>query len=232
MTLTDLSMILVTFDWLDAVAMLIFWTLWLGSTWRIERDETSRPSVHVLMKRYRYRWMDEMAARDVRIFDSAILNGIRQSTAFFGSTTLLAIGGIFAIIGRPELLLNAGQGILPPTNIQTVQLKVLLVLAIASYAFLKFVWSNRLFSYCAIVMAAMPNDGTTEEAKRVGIRAARLNSYAARAFNRGLRAIYYALTAMAWLLGPLALAAAAIVTTTVLIRREFFSRSRAALMAD
>ena len=228
----DLTAILASFDLIDLVALAVFWTAWVGTTWLIEREDIRRPSVHSLMTRYRYRWMEEMAAREVRIFDSAILNGIRQSTAFFGSTTLLAIGGIFAIIGRPELVLSAGEGILPDATLRTIQLELLMVLAITTYAFLKFVWSNRLFSYCAIVMAAMPNDGTTAEAKRVAIRAARLNSYAARSFNRGLRSIYYALAAMAWLLGPLALMAAALVTTSVLVRREFFSRSREALVED
>lgn len=228
----DVNKLLASFDMLDLIALAVFWLCWLASTWRIEKDDAKRPSVHVLMKRYRYRWMEEMAARDVRIFDSAILNGIQQSTAFFGSTTLLAIGGIFAIIGKPELVLLAGDGLLPDSSEQAVQLELLMVLAIASFAFLKFVWSNRLFSYCAIVMASMPNDGTTDEAKRVAIRAARLNSYAARSFNRGLRGIYYALTAMAWLLGPEALIIASLATTAVLVRREFYSRSREALIAD
>lgn len=227
--LTDL---LAALGWADGVALALFVGLWFATTWRIEKDETKRPSVHVLMKRFRYRWMNEMAAREVRIFDSAILNGIRQSTAFFGSTTLLAIGGIAAVIGQPELLLGAGRGILPEMPVQVVQLKLLLVLATMAFAFLRFVWSNRLFSYCAIVMAAMPNDGTTEEAKRTAIRAARLNSFAARSFNRGLRAIYYALAALAWLLGPVAFIVALALTNWEVIRREFFSASRKALLAD
>lgn len=228
----DFNLLLTGFDLLDVVALLVFWVLWLSTTWRIEQTSTKRPSVHVLMTRHRHRWMEEMAARDVRIFDSAILNSIQQSTAFFGSTTLLVIGGIFAMLGKPELLLSAGEGILPDSSLQTLQTELLMVLGIASFAFLKFVWSNRLFSYCAIVMASMPNDGSTPEAKRTATRAAHLNTFAARSFNRGLRGIYYALTAMAWLLGPEALIVASIVTTGVLIRREFFSRSRAALVDD
>ncbi|RED12268.1 DUF599 domain-containing protein [Pontivivens insulae] len=224
--------ILTTFGWLDGVALVWVFSIWIVLTWRIEKDETSHPSVHVLMKRFRYRWMEEMAGRDVRIFDSAILNGIRQSTAFFGSTTLIVIGGLAAVIGQPDMLIGAGRGILPDVPAQAVQLKLLLVIGIVAFAFLKFVWSNRLFSYCAIVMAAMPNDGTTHEAKRTAIRAARLNSYAARSFNRGLRALYFAIAAIAWLLGPAWFIAACTLTTLVHIRREFFSMSRTALLAD
>ncbi|QIK41597.1 DUF599 domain-containing protein [Pontivivens nitratireducens] len=228
----DVNILLNSFDLLDLVALALFWSCWLTTTFLIERDNAKRPSVHVLMKRHRYRWMEEMAARDVRIFDSAILASIQQSTAFFGSTTLLVIGGIVAILGKPETLLSAGEGLMPDWSSQTLQLELLMVLGIAFYAFLKFVWSNRLFSYCAVVMASMPNDGTVPEAGRIAIRAARLNSYAARSFNRGLRGIYYALTAMAWVLGAEALIVATVVTTAVLIRREFFSRSRKALIAS
>ena len=53
---------------------------------------------------------------------------------------------------------------------------------------------------------------------------------AARSFNRGLNAIYFALAGLAWLIGPKALIYAVILTTFVLIRREFASRSRAVMM--
>ncbi|SOH95203.1 Uncharacterized membrane protein [Monaibacterium marinum] len=228
----DFAGLIDKFGPLDLAALITFWTAWLVMTVWIERESNKRPSVHILMMRHRYSWMQEMAARDVRIFDSAILNGIQQSTAFFGSTTLLAIGGIFAIIGKPELILSAGGGILPDNTVQAIQIEMLMVLGITSFTFLKFAWSNRLFSYCAIVMAAVPNDGKTEEGRRIATRAARLNCYAARSFNRGLRGIYYSLTAMAWVIGPEALIVATIMTTTTLARREFFSRSRQALLDD
>lgn len=106
----------------------------------------------------------------------------------------------------------------------------MLVVAVLVVAFLKFVWSHRLFGYCAVVLAAVPNDPSHPDAARYAEKSAKLNTYAARSFNRGLRAMYFALAALAWLLGAWAMIAATLMTLAVLYRREFNSQSRAALV--
>ena len=45
-----------------------------------------------------------------------------------------------------------------------------------------------------------------------------------------MRAIYFALSAAAWILGPVPLILATLATVAVLWRREFASQSRAALL--
>jgi uncharacterized membrane protein len=95
---------------------------------------------------------------------------------------------------------------------------------------LKFVWSNRLFGYCSVMMAAVPNDPEDPLAYHRAGQAAEINITAAKSFNRGLRSIYFALAALGWLLGPLALALATIATTMVLMRRDFASHSRAVML--
>ena len=57
-------------------------------------------------------------------------------------------------------------------------------------------------------------------------QAAEINITAAKSFNRGLNAIYFALCGLAWLIGPWTLLAATLITTAVLLRREFDSHSR------
>jgi uncharacterized membrane protein len=79
-------------------------------------------------------------------------------------------------------------------------------------------------------MAAVPNDPNDPAAYVRADKSASLNISAARAFNRGLRSVYFALGASAWLLGPWALFAATIFTVSVLWRREFASKSRQVLM--
>ena len=99
-------------------------------------------------------------------------------------------------------------------------------------AFLKFVWSHRLFGYCAILMAAVPNDPEDPKAYPRADQAAEVSITAARSFNKAMRATYFSLAAAAWLLGPLPLAVAVIATTLMLYRREFSSRSRQVLLQD
>ena len=79
-------------------------------------------------------------------------------------------------------------------------------------------------------MAAAPNDIKASKANHRADQAAEINIAAARSFNRGLRAMYFALAAAAWLAGAGALALAAVVTCIVIWRREFASRSRKILL--
>ena len=59
--------------------------------------------------------------------------------------------------------------------------------------------------------------------------AAKVSNRAARHFNTGLRAYYFGLAALAWILQPLALVLASVVVLHELYRREFRSVVRDAL---
>ena len=105
-----------------------------------------------------------------------------------------------------------------------------MIVVFLTNAFLKFVWSNRLFGYCSVMIGATPNNSEDPKATAFSHKAAELNIAAARSFNRGLRAIYFGLATVAWLAGPAMLIGAAIVTFLVIWRREFASQSRSVLL--
>ena len=79
-------------------------------------------------------------------------------------------------------------------------------------------------------MLAVPNDPADPPACHRAAQAAEINITAARSFNRGLRSVYFALAALAWLFGAVALLATTVLCLAVLIRREFASQSRAVLL--
>ena len=138
-----------------------------------------------------------------------------------------------AFLGNPDKLATLRQDLpILPYDPADWQVRILLVLLILTNALLKFVWSHRLFGYCAILMAAVPNDPEDPVARPRAIQAGQVNIHAAKNFNRGLRAVFYALAAFAWLLGPAALALAALVTTAIAARHEFASHSRAVLLGQ
>jgi uncharacterized membrane protein len=217
---------------LDGVALAVLLAAWLGIGWRIERGGPGwRPSVSVLMADYRREWMRQMVAREPRIFDAQIVSNLRQSTAFFASTAVLAVGGVLATLGNVEQLSGvAGELTLDSDPRIVWEIKLLVLLVLLTNGFLKFVWSNRLFGYCSVLMAAVPNDPADPMALPRAAKAAELNITAARSYNRGLRSLYFALASGAWLLGAWALIAAALMTLVVLWRREFASTSRAMLL--
>ena len=221
------------FTTLDLVALVLIFALWAGIGWRVEHSGARHPSTSMLMARYRRAWMREMVTRQPRIFDAQILTTLRQGTAFFASTCMIAIGGTLALIGNAERLAGVAEDIRIADHPAIVwELKLMIVPFFLTNAFLKFVWANRLFGYCAVVMAAVPNDIEDPKVHRRADQAGEINVTAARSFNRGLRSIYFALASAAWLAGPEALCLAALITCTVIWRREFASQSRKILLDD
>lgn len=218
---------------LDLVALGSLLLAWAGAAWIVEHPPARRASVTVLMQAYRRDWMREMITRQPRIFDAAILSSLRQGTTFLTSATMIAVGGVLALMGQAErldgLVMDVGlEG--PPVVVWQGKLGVVALLLI--YAAFKFVWSNRLFGYCAVVMASVPNDTRDAGALPRAMQAAELNVRAALNFNRGLRAVYFAFAALGWLLGPWGLLAGVALTSWTVLSREFASTSRGVMMED
>jgi uncharacterized membrane protein len=217
----------------DLLALGFLGLCWLAIRWTVENPPAGRPSVSVLMAHYRREWMRQFITRQPRIFDATIMDNLRQGTAFFASACMIAIGGGLALIGNTERLLGLAEDLtLDRAPAVVWEVKILFVMGFVTLGFLNFLWAHRLFGYCAIVMAAVPNDPTDPATTDRTDQAAFLNIHAARSFNRGLRNIYFALATIAWLLGPLSLVVGTVLTVIVLVRREFWSQSRAMLMRN
>lgn len=219
------------FSTADLVAVIWLFTSWLGSAWLVEHPPTSRPSVSVLMKEHRREWMRQCVTRESRIFDSNILSSLREGTAFFASTCLIAIGGGLALIGDTEQLAGiARQFDMAHVLALKWEIKIILVLFFLANALLRFIWAHRLFSYCAILMAAVPNDSADPMAYARARKSAEINISAAKSFNSGLRCVYFALGALGWLAGPWVLMGATTAVLAITLRREFASHSRGVLL--
>lgn len=215
---------------LDLLALGVLAVSWVLIGWVIEHPPGRRPSVTMLMVAFRQDWMRQFVTRQPRIFDATMIDSLRQGTAFFASACLIAIGGGVALMGNPAGLMNVTQDFAPAGSPEGIELRIIPVLLLLADALLKFLWSHRLFGYCAIIMAAVPNDPADPLAFHRAAQAAEINITAARNFNRGLRSVYFALAALAWLFGAVPLMAATALCLAVLIRREFASESRAVLL--
>ncbi|GAB4265757.1 MAG: DUF599 domain-containing protein [Pararhodobacter sp.] len=219
------------FDSLDLAAVLILTVAWFFLGFRIERTTSATPSVTVLMGAYRREWMRQFVTRTPRIYDASVLGNLRQSTSWMASTTMIALGGLFALIGNTDPLISVAEDLaLTARNARTVEIKLLLTGLFLAHAFLKFLWSNRLFGYSAVIMSAVPNDPGDPLALPRAMQAAEVGIRAAVNFNRGLRATYFALASLSWLLGSWALLAATVAVVWLVWSREFASHSRAILL--
>jgi len=217
----------------DYAALIFLLSSWGLISWRIEHPSMGRPSVSVLMAERRREWMKVFVGREPRIFDSQILASLRQGTAFFASTSIFAIGGVLAMMSNTEPLRNVAEQVTSAeTPILIWQFKLGLVALLLVNAFLKFVWANRVFGYCAVLMGSVPNDPNDPLAYPRASQAAELNIRAALNFNRGLRSLYFALGALAWLIGAIALIAATFLVIWTVWSREFASIPRTIIMED
>lgn len=219
-----------TFTGLDTTAFLLLIVAWLAAGFIAESPPGWRPSVNFLMVDFRRRWMVELLTRQPRIFDISLIDSLRQGTAFFVSCTMIAIGGCVALIGNTSTLQGLAQDLTIGAETTQLRIKLIVVVGLMANALLKFIWAHRLFGYCAIMMAAIPNDHTHPNARLAADQTAEINITAAKSFNRGLNSVYFALASLAWLIGSWMLIAAVLGTTLMLFRREFFSRSREVIL--
>jgi uncharacterized membrane protein len=217
---------------IDYFALALLMVVWTVSTWLVENSPANRPSTSKLMAEYRRAWMVQFVTREPRIFDSQIIANLRQGTSFFASASMIAIGGGFALLGNAERLQGVANDFTQTAEPVIVwEVKLLVMLVFAANAFLKFVWAHRLFGYCAVVMAAVPNDPADPLALPRAQKVGEINILAARSYNRGLRSVYLGIASAAWLLGPIPLVIATLVTALVIGRREFASASREILLS-
>lgn len=222
------------FTWRDFAALSLFALCWFGATFAVETKRKKAPSTANIMAQYRRAWMREMLNREPRIMDSNLLGQLRSGAAFFASGCMIAIGGATAMLNQADRLVSLAQDLSSYIDITRAasEVKILFLILLLSSAFLRFVWSHRLFGYCAILMGAAGSSATDPDNQRIARKAGALCTSAGRSFNRGLRQVYFSLAALAWFLGPEAFAAATLATTATLIRREFFSESRRALLEE
>jgi uncharacterized membrane protein len=224
------------FPVLDLIALATFVVAWAGYAATIELSPHGKDSLNARMHLFREVWMRRALARDLRMVDTQIMASLQNGTAFFASTSLLAVGGVLtflrstddmlAVIGTLPLGIHVSRG---QWEIKTIGLVIIFV-----YAFFKFAWSYRLFNYVAILLGAMPpaSAAGSPEAETHVKRTSRLFESAGRHFNRGQRAFFFALGYLGWFAGPYVLIISTIATVVVMWRRQFASESRRAIIDE
>ncbi len=222
----------------DLAALGFFLAVWGIYVLALGRRFFGRVSLTVAMNAQREAWMHVMARRELRMIDTGIMLGLQQGTAFFASSSLLALGACFALFGASDQVL-AVLGDLAPGNAPSRQLfevKVIGLILILAHAFFKFGWSYRLFNYCSILIGAVPvphdEPANPEETEIAVRRAAKMNILAGKHFNAGLRGIFFSIGYLGWFIGPVVFMLSTVLLLAVLVRRQFFSAARQAVLTN
>jgi uncharacterized membrane protein len=220
---------------IDWVALAAFFVTWIGYAAFARRHARVQTSLLGSSNRERERWMWQAAARDNRVFDGVMVQNLSASPSFFASTTILIIGGLLAVLSSTDKASEIVREVpfAARTTTLVFDLKVVLLLAVFIFAFFRFTWSLRQYSFGALLVAAAPahTELQADDAARSAFarRAGRVMGLAAESFNDGLRAYYMAFAATAWFFSPWAMMAGALGVVWVLYRREFHSEVLRAL---
>lgn len=226
MTLPDIGRL---FAWSDWAALVWFFAAWIGYATFARRRAQADGSLLATTNRYRKRWAMQATSRENRVIDGVVMQHLGAAPSFFASTTILIIGGLLAVLGTSEKATDLVREIpfVARTSVLVFDLKLLLLTSIFIYAFFRFTWSLRQYTFGALLIASMPDATVFErgEASREehASRAGRVVGLAAETFNDGLRAYYFAFAAVLWFFSPIAFAVGAALVVTVLYLREFKS---------
>jgi len=219
---------------LDLAALAYFVVAWIGYAVAVEWKRQHHGGLNARMHRYREVWMRRTLGREARMVDMQIMAALQNGTAFFASTTLLAIGGALTIMRSTGEVLTVVAAL--PFGIVTTpaqwEAKTIGLIVVFIYAFFKFAWAYRLFNYVAIMLGAMPpaSEKNTPQAECHVLRTAKLFESAGQNFNRGQRGFFFALGYLGWFAGPWVLFATTTAVVVVMWRRQFASSAQRALM--
>ncbi len=217
---------------IDLAALGLFAFAWVAYSMWSTSASRNRLSLLNALDPIRGQWMKNALRRDMRIMDTSLMAILMQSAIFFSSTTILILGGLVA--GLRSIPDTAGVVESIPfaarTSAATLELKMLTLVVLFMYAFIKFSWSVRQFNFASILVGSMPPPAEVDsDDDELAERATRLNALAGDNFTRGLRAYYFALAVLLWFVSAILFMVGTALVVLMIYRTEFHSRTLEAL---
>ncbi|HJV94816.1 MAG TPA: DUF599 domain-containing protein [Albitalea sp.] len=221
--------VMAVLPWVDWAALAVFFGGWAGYAWFARARAGTHLSILATTNRIRRQWMLQTTYREVRVVDGVVIQNLSTSPSFFASTTILIIGGLLATLGATDKASELVREIpfAARTSVLVFDLKIVLMLAIYVYAFFRFTWSMRQYTFGALLVASAPEavqfetQGLSREA--FADKAGGVVALAAETFNDGLRAYYFAFAAIGWFFSPLVFMIGTLGIVYILFQREFHS---------
>lgn len=195
---------------------------WFAYNYGVPLLEKRRPSLSVIMSMQRRRWVANAVTRDTPL--DAILSGnLMGSVSFLASTSSILALGVFTAFGNLTALMGTLNtvGVKVSYTTQDVQLHLFTLLAIFVLSFFSFTLALRQFNHFCILLGAIDHSGHTTADEVTAI--AQLNSLAAKNFNNGIRAYYFAVPMVFWFVSEWAAIGVSLLTVAFIVHREFFS---------
>lgn len=212
---------------IDIAAAAIFVLCWIAYEPLLKRLATRSGGINLDMFAVREAWLRRALARENRIMDSNLLGHLLSSASFFASTNLLVIAAVAGLLfGGAAMQENLRALELAATSADwLIEIKIALIVVTLARGLLDFIWAIRQLNYCLAMLGAAPE--STDHAKHAAFAraAADVLHPAFSAFNKGVRAYYFALAAAAWIVSPWAMALGVLAAFILLLRRQTSSQA-------
>lgn len=221
--------VLQVLPWSDWGALVLFFGGWAGYAHFARAKSGAAHSLLAATNQVRRQWMMQTTFREVRVVDGVVIQNLSTSPSFFASTTILIIGGLLAALGTSEKTTELVRDLPFAARTSTLifDMKLMLLIGIFVYAFFRFTWSMRQYTFGALMIASAPE---AEKFIELGLsrdefanKAGRIVGLAAETFNDGLRAYYFSFAAIGWFFSPIIFMVATVGVIFVLYQREFRS---------
>lgn len=220
---------------LDIIAFVWFVGSWVGFTITQDHLLTGRNVLNQHLRIVRRHWIERMLERDNRIIDSQLFGHTMHSCTFFASTNMLVLAGLIGSFGAAERAQQfvSDLSFAVQTSPQLFEIKMLLMVVIFTFGFFKFTWALRQYNYCCALIGSAPMPPVPPEDRKVIAQSiGEALTLAITALNGGIRAYYFALAALVWVIGPIPLIAASSGVVLVLTRRQAFSATEKVIRAQ
>lgn len=215
----------------DLIALVFFFVVWLGYAPLLRWKGGRLRMVANAMVDHRRAWMHSLLGREMKVADTQIMGHIMSTAAFFASTTVIVIGALLGVLinlERDVQLPSSGWYVIAPR--QPFEIKLALMLVVAVYAFMSFTWCIRQANYAAVMIGAAPAPPIDEKLReRLATNMAGIITQVAGSYDQGMRAYYFALGAVTWIVSPILFMLATTGVVALLLRRQSLSGTAQAL---
>lgn len=222
------------FSWPDWLGLLWFIVCWGGYELIVERGWFGLSTLQEETHKMRLEWGRVMLTRNPRIVDVALIANLLPSLSFYANTSIYIIAALFAALGALDQLMAMASE-LPFAKVlsrEAMEIKLLILMGVFVVAYFKFTWSLRQFNLLSITLGSIPQETDDEAAaERYAQKFAAVNTCAGNDFNRGLRAYYFGMAVMSWMVSPWLFMLSTVIIVAVLAHREFHSSVLKALAA-
>ena len=214
----------------DWIALFWFLTCWVGYTIYANDKMKRVPNLSQSLTELRGLWMDTMITREIKIADVTALVALQRTGTFFASTTIFILAGLLAVLGASDKALRLAEALpfVAEHSQAAWETKLLLMILVFVYAFFKFSWAVRQYNFSLVMFGAAP-DEKTKASKKFTESANQLLTLANKSFNYGLRSYTFSMAIIAWFIHPTLFILMTAWVVGVLFRREFHSRTLAAM---